>query len=338
MKPQLVFFRHCFYSPEIYPKFIFYLLLPCNKSKQRVWMLFFWKSCPNVVGLTFVHADAHHPHETTSIWTSLQAQWHWFRDCHTTQTALQKKVPQNVAVDQDTGPHKSVVLWTIASFPFKTFLHFKHRVSPCVSSAEHNWLTEKRRHEESSQNSFRSFQPASSLLRVSICHTTVDFFSDSTQHFLAQHVLSKLCKLTILCFLLYGQNSSTNSAAAWFECGGLMYRQVCAVCSATQGLFLRQLECTQLLCLEWEEIETRSFPGSQGVGDAQAPDFVSCFLCDLRGIRCWRALDFWATKTRLPKQITYRSCPPKVCVHLFHGQEEHQIDIFWAFWLFLGWG
>ncbi len=42
-------------------------------------------------------------------------------------------------------------------------------------------------------------------------------------------------------------------------------------------------------------------------------------------------LNFRATSPGWPKQITYRKHAPKVCVHLFQGQDEDQIWIIWAF-------
>ncbi len=55
---------------------------------------------------------------------------------------------------------------------------------------------------------------------------------------------------------------------------------------------------------------------------------------DLRRLCCLRELHFWATWTGQPEKITYHL--PKVCVHLFHGQDEYQVGIFWAILVLYG--
>ncbi len=53
------------------------------------------------------------------------------------------------------------------------------------------------------------------------------------------------------------------------------------------------------------------------------------FSGDLRRLRCLEA--HRVTWTGQPKQITFRQHQPKVCVHLFHGQDWDQFQVFGAF-------
>ncbi len=59
------------------------------------------------------------------------------------------------------------------------------------------------------------------------------------------------------------------------------------------------------------------------------------FLGDLRRLGCCRELNFWATWTGRPKQITYRQRLPKVCVLQFHSKDKFP-NIFWVFLNFFG--